>query len=518
MSLYELISESQALRKRLEIVDLFLSGTVEGQLGKNLEWWRGPRLAMTSKLYPDFIKGLRDNFLIENLITPAVDNHVDALLGNEVDWKALRGAGEAVKESEALTDWYYGQRVQETLYDAAGTLQYATVGDKTSSLLRYFVPRRAITEGGVLRGPLPDKLKQAVRLTHPRASDSCGVLREDGEVIAGWFAYVEGQGTEKRNVLELVATDTEFERQEWTRDKLTPAVGATVVQLRTGNEWEQIIGEVVYPLGGNLTIYEMSRKPLITDDVISQQAGHNTQWTYLNKHAAGAAFLERIFTNGLPPGRWVNDKGEPDPKGSVYEVGEYETGAATTNFIGGVPGDDGRPANVGVHFREPSSSATMLQNLEAHRYAIMNAVNQLHRLIAGDATATGIARIQAASDFSSSLKPTETQVKLGLKWALETALRLGGYFETGREAYGDISFDVSLKVQAVTPTPEELQLYITQRDAGVFSTDELMRRSGIADVEAEKVLVQGESDAKFARQQELFRMRQPQPVEVATNV
>lgn len=516
MSLYEQISESQALRKRLELVDLFLSGTVEGMLGKNLEWWRGPRLAMTSKLYPDFIKGLRDNFLIENLVTPAVDNHVDALLGNEVDWKALRGAGEAVKESQVLTDWYYSQRVQETLYDAAGTLQYATVGDKTSSLLRYFVPRRAITEGGVLRGPLPDKLKQAVRLTHPRASDSCGVLREDGEVIAGWFAYVEGQGTEKRNVLELVATDTEFERQEWTRLRPSPAVGATVLQLRTGNEWEQIIDEVVYPLGGNLTIYEMSRKPLITEDVISQQAGLNSQWTYLNKGAADFAFLERIFTNGLPPGRWVNDKGEPDPKGSVYEVGDYETGSATTNFISGVPGDDGKPANVGVHFREPSSTVTMRENIAEHRYAIMNAVNQLHRLIAGDATATGVARIQAASDFSSSLKPTETQVKLGLKWALETALRLGGYFETGREVYTDVSFDVSLKIQAVTPTPEELQLYIAQRDAGVFDDDELRRRSGIADVEVMRKAVDAQADKKFARQQELFRMRQPQPVEVAT--
>lgn len=516
MELPELILHSRSARADIGVLEAFLGGSVEGMLGEGLRFWKGPRLAESSALYGDFTARLKENFLTENLVTPAVDNHVDAVLGREIDWTLLRGGAELKTESEAVKAWYYDRRVQATLYDAARTLLYADTGEgRTASALRLYVPRRALTDAGVPLRPLPESLRRAVRLEHPSGT-VCGVLREDGDPYAGWYVYTERSGSESRNVLELTALDTEFVRQGWTRkDGAASTQGLTVVQLRTGAKWETILGEAVYPLGGHLTVAELSRDTLLTPDVISQQAGLNTSWSYLNRYASGAAFLERIFTNALPPGRWVNERGEPDPDGKIYEPGEYATGPGTSNFLGGVPGDDGRPASVGVHFREPSSGAMMLENIREHRYAIMNAVNQLHRLISGDATASGLSRIQAKADFSVSLRPTEQQMKYGAKWTLESALRLAGYFETGRAAYEDAEFDVKLFVSAGDPTPEEQDAAIKLYDAGFIDQQEGMRRVGVQDTVTMAQSVQAEAAVRFRQQQELARLRGPQVVEPA---
>lgn len=441
------------------------------------------------------MRRIRENFLTQNLIGGVVENHVDAFLGREPEFDL--GAAPA---TDALTRWYYAQNVQATLYAAACTLLYAVAGTETSSMLRLFVPRRAAPDGTMLKGPLEAQLLKGVRLQHVPTSRA-GTLREDGDTVAAYYLYSDlDEAGQQRNVLEFVALDTEFALQRWERrDGVQSVRGDTVIQLRTGTDYGTILSEGVYPLGGHLTLYEMRRRPLISSDVVSQQAGLNTQLTYVNRHSGAAAFLERVILNGVPPGHWVNEAGESDPNGQIYKPDDYQTGPGTTNFIGGVDYGDNERTTASIKWREPSSSANLLEVVEFYRKSIFDLCNQSHRLISGDSTASGVARVMAAADFANSLRPSETAVKAGAAWTLETALRLGGYLETGGERYTDLTADVKLSVQAVTPTPEEQRLWIELRDAGVFDDAELMARAGVQDTAAMAARVKTQ---RLERQQE----------------
>ncbi len=110
--------------------------------------------------------------------------------------------------------------------------------------------------------------------------------------------------------------------------------------------------------------------------------------------------------------------------------------------------------------------------------------NMLHLLIAGDATASGVARQQAAESFETSLALTVTQAKSGLEWLLRLALQMGGYL-SGSGAYADVTVVSKLSVRTTKPTPDEVRTTIELKEAGIISLSEAMRRVGIEDEDAQ---------------------------------
>ena len=456
-----------------------MAGTRDGAFGPDGAYWLGPRLSKADPKYAATLEAIKANFLVHNLLGSVVETHVDAFLGLEPDFELYRAQAVSAAETDALTPWF-AAGVHETLQIAAKTLQYNTAGAETSSVLRLYVPKRTVLPNGTVpREPLDVQLRRRARLQHVRGGQA-GALREDGDQIAGWYAYraeLDGQPTD---VLELSALDTEFAYQNWRRlGGVQTALGYTVVQLRTGHDYGTILGEGVYPLGGHLTIFEMSREPLVSEDAVWQQAGLNTGWTYLLRHAGASAFLERVILNGLPKGKWVDAQGQPNPEGPYYEAEPLEVGSGTTNFYQGMPGKDGSIANPQVAWREPSTSEPLLKNIDAHRRAILELTGQSFRLIAGDSTSSGVARQQAANEFAASLRPSQAAVKAGLTWALETALRLAGYLSGGD--YTDVTADVRLNSRPTIPTPDEMRLTLDLRDGGLLSTAEAMTRVGVID-------------------------------------
>lgn len=497
MKLYETIHSALASREVNAEYAAFLRGTRDGAFGKDGRWWLGPRLSKASDAYDVTLEKIKAAFLVQNILGTVQRNHVDAVIGHEPDWEIFKGKAVMAAETEALANWYAQMNVQRILYSAGETVLYS--GDdlrETSSILRLIVPRRAVGLDGRVSFPdLDNALMRGVRLTHPPTSQA-GVLKEDGDTIAGYYAYREHiSETDTRDVLELTALDTEFAYQGWSSIYAQRPVGNTVVQLRTGADYNEIVSEVSYPLGGYLTIYEMSRPPLINEDVMLQQAGLNTQWTYLLRHTSASAFLERVILNGLPPGTWVDKDGKPGPYSDThhtYKPDKLEVGPGTTNFYSGMPTENG-VANASIAWREPSSSQPILENIAAHREAIYAATNQQHLLISGDATATGVARQQARQGFENSLKPTVAALKAGLTWAFEASLRLAGYFVAGREIYSDTRANVRIEPKAAEPTPDEIRLDMELQKAGAISIAELMRRAGIDDSEAMMAQIKDEA-------------------------
>lgn len=465
--------------------------------GENGEHWAGPRLEPDNPDYEASLRRIRQNYVIQNMLSSVMSTHVNAVVGKEVDWEL---APLNVEANDALTGWYYGRRVQETLQDACLPLLWATrTPDETSSILRFRIPKRGLNEQGQAKASgLEPVLETAVRLTHPRPG-TAGMLRdEDDEIIAGWYAYGAYNSALQKDEphLELVALESTFEAEDWGRfeDRPASANDETVVQIRSGVDFETVVSEAIYPLGGNLTIFEMSRPPLITEDVVSQQDGLNTQWTYLNRHSSASAFLERVILNGMPPGEWVDAAGYADTDGprrrnkegieQVYKRMPYIAGPGQSNFITGITLPDGSLTNPSMNYREASSSQPLLENIKAHREAILELCNQQHRLILGDATSSAVSRVQALQDFTTSLGPTVTQVKLALNWTLKTALMLGSYLDTGRNTFADTDVDGRVTLWAAAPTADDQRMTIELRTAGFISEAEAMRRVGVADVVA----------------------------------
>lgn len=479
MKLHELIRASTVKAEAHEKLDEYFAGTRAGMFGEHGEHFLGPKLEKTDEHYQDSMGRIKDNFLIQNLLGGVIDTHINAVLGQEVDWDSTDDSTD-----DPLTEWYYSTFVQETLQDAGRTMLWCeNERNRTSSILRLHIPsRRRDGDGNVPTAPLDESLLKGVRLTHP-SPGSAGILRDaDGETMGGYYLY-DDEGEQK---LELVALDTEFALQDWSTLEQRSMRGDTMIQIRSGADWSVIDDEAYYPLGGNLTIFELSRRLFVTPDMIAQQDGYNTQWSYLNRHASASAFLERVVLNAQPPGQWVDAQGNPVETGGKFVRDSHDVGPGTTNYIGGLQGKDGALTNASIAWREPSSSEPLLQNLAAHKDAIFTQGSQLHRLISGDATASGVSRVQAVQDFLTSLAPTETQMKYALKWVLETALRLGGYLETGKEKYKDVDITPKIVLEAIQPTPDEQRLTLELLYGGVISLDEAMTRAGVVDIDLMK--------------------------------
>ncbi len=507
---------------RLRALHGYFLGTKLGMFGENAEHWTGPRLDIADPDYTNSLERIKQNYLVHNLLASVLTTHVSAVVGREIDWQLKPENAEA---SEALTTWYYRQRVQETLQDACRTMLWATrEDDETTAIMRFSIPAKALDENGQTKADgLEPILEDAVRLYHPRPG-TAGMLRDDdGEQIAGWYAYsVLNPDTKQiEGRLELVALDTTFAAQEWDRkDGAQTATGNTVIQILGGLDYAEIVDETNYPLDGNLTIFELSRRPLITEDVISQQNGLNTQWTYLNRHSSASAFLERVILNGMPPGMWIVDLGQPGTEGlpqrttkdgvkQVYVRAPHVTGGGTTSYIGGLPLPDGGYTNPSVQFRELSSTEPLLANIKAHREAILELTNQQHRLIIGDSTASGVSRKTALQDFTASLTPTETQVKFAVAWLLKTALLLAGHFNGSNRSYLSTEVDAKVTLWAADPTPEEKRMVIELVKAGLLTTEEGMRQVGVQDTATALALVQAEADERHRRALELMQQRTP---------
>ena len=504
----------------LQELDSYFSGSKEGMFGAQGEHWTGPRLDLSDPDYAASLERIRQNYLTDNLTESVLSTHVSAVVGHEIDWQLKPENTEA---STALTDWYYRLRVQETLQDACRTMLWAVHDPgETSAILRYHIPPRALDENGRTRekklGPI---LESAVRLHHPRPGSAWMIRDDDGETLAGCYSYsrVDPDTNERKDYLELVALDETFAIEEWDRQNgVQTKKGETVIQIRSGTNYDEIVSEIAYPLDGALTIFELSRPPLITESVISQQDGLNTQWTYLNRHASASAFLERVILNGMPPGRWMPAAEVQDSEGlptrttqegvkEVYTRAPYRTGAGETNFTSGIPLPEGGYTNPSVVFREPSSGAPLLANIKAHREAIMELSSQSHRLISGDATASGVSRQQALQDFVQSLGPTVTQVKLAAAWMLKTALLLASHFEA-KGSYLGVEVDVKVGVWASTPTSDEKRLTLELYKGGLLSQTDAMRQIGTEDVDAELPKIQQEAAERFKQAQETFQARQ----------
>lgn len=475
---------------------------IEGDHWQNGDGWTGPRPQSGSDGASIIMAEIQKAFTSRNAIAEVTGRHSGGVVGREPAWslspRRPMKDGETPTDQEqalideaeaALTAWWDERNMARTIYHAVFRLLFAG-----RSQTRIYVPPGLLDaaegEGGqpvtVIRArdladalsklyvAVPD-LGMSTVVTDPRTQRQVGIYVEQGEggKVTAELTYL-GDVPDARGVY--------------------PTIIRTIAENADA-------APAALPLGGRLTIYEATRDPLITEQVMQSQRALNLALSMLPRNVVTGGFLERVITNGMVPGKWVDD---PDVAGGKrYEPADYKTGPGTTNFITGVAVEDpttGKQtvASPGVQWREPISVQSSVDAKTEHYADILGECQQAHVLLGSEATPSGRSRAEARADYASSLDETARVEERRGRWLLETALAMaeailgtpGKYTDALRVVY-------TVRVNAGPVDPEEQAQIQAQVDGGLRSKEGGQSAIGIADVDAENAVIASQPGASL---------------------
>lgn len=439
-------------------------------------------------------------FVSENVIKEVVDRHIAGLLGREPLWgflpfdapspnaerrrkmfsklfnivrtvvrKASGGSDDklAQEADDALTSaWWNTRKVRCALKDAVRT----ALLEEKATIRFFFPPGLRDVDGNI---PIQVELQSALIIPQ------IDVLTSDK---AGVFVDYE---TEREFGLHIYKVDEDKSAAclTYVQDDLT------VQRIMVEKETDQIR---TFELGGRMLMYEITRDALITEQARSLQKSLDLTRTMMVRNVNLAGSLERTILNAERPGEIKRIVDPTEPKGYREEIvpAPYFEGAGATMFLTGmlVRDDDGNVinrANPNISFRDPVSTKTFTETRDDLYAAILSGCFQRFALISGDATASGISRLQARSEFESSLKDSKDAVDDLGRWLLETELRLGALLCGRSKDFLQLRCDFNAIIETGPVSPEEKTAIISLVSAGLMSKETAMSVLGIDDTDAE---------------------------------
>lgn len=443
--------------------------------------WTGPLPDPVQGGAASVTSGIERVFVSRNMLRDVVQRHQSGVAGREPLWtiapRRLASRTDQATESEraatdefsaALTGWWDAREVWPAVQRAVRTALWSGRGT-----LRLFVPAAELVNGRVPQ----EALANTLRRIHVQAPEwtAAGVLRDDdGVITAAYHHYTQSAHVR----LEL------HERQG----------GETVVHPSVGAAGTDLLPPNRYPVSG-LLIYELRLDPLITPSIVSLQKLYNKTWTMLSRNVDVGGFVETTILNAQMPGKWTVD---PLTKERSFEPAPYNKGAGVVQFLTGaavMQPDPSNPSRVvptgqlatpSVVHRDPVKVATFTDTLDATREAIFDEARQLHVLINGDASASGVSRQQAVNDFMTSLEPTRIALENLMRWLLTTALELGLHFAGRAGELEDYRVRVQARLSAVQPSAAEIESTLKVQASGAISEETAMGRLGVEDIDAER--------------------------------
>lgn len=458
--------------------------------------WAGPMLNDRHELYRQTIIEIQRAFVSKNAIAEVVNRHVGGVAGREPMWSLTvrRSLAEGEKPSpeeqrlidegeSLLTTWWDGQQgvvsSEDELVGAHKALQtaVATMLLSRRGLLRLFVPPGQLDENGQVRREALEQSIKKIFVHHPEPAQAAVVVDKAQMARLGCYVYEE----QKKQKGELTYLDQ----------------GRTVVRIISEGDDAPGVGGVL-DLNGRLTMYEMRRPLLITEQVQQLQRGVNLALTMLQRNVVQAGFLERTFFNTQLPGKEVPD---PDNPGQTKFVPQpLHVGAGVTNFLSGVTSEDSE-GNVqvltpSVVYRDPVAVDTFVATREAMYRSLLEEVQQLHALISGDATASGESRKQARGDYEGSLLLTKSEVNAALRWLLETVLAMAAVFSGQPGRFAGLRVNAEARVNLGPMAADDQKMIMDQVDKGLLSKETGRSKLGVEDTEAEAERVASEAQGE----------------------
>lgn len=440
---------------------------------------------------------IKKGFVADNVIKEVVSTHVGGLLGREPSWSFLETAGEKKVErtpleketGETLTRWWNDRKALKDLQRAARIL----ICEGTVAR-RVFFPR---AYGKLTASELIDALQSIYFETC--YADQAGVFT-DPDTMRDIGVYLFDEVNDKNEVVTNCAELSFLDDNGDTVCKVVKDRGAPV-------EYGP------YPLGGHLLIHEMTRDPLITEQVQSNQRALNLAHTQMIRNVNLAGNRRTDITNAQPPGPKTD---KPTITTDTLKTadgrfpGTFKVGVGAVNFVMGYPIHNEEGIIVGytnptVNIADPVSVETFKETIAQEKAAIYAQCHQRHVLIVDKADTSGRAREVAQREYERSLNETKTEMDACGRWQLETTLRLAAYVTKTTSRYEVLRADFNCRVSAGDPDPEKQKLALLLRTPGgpknqpLFSDETCRGIAGSEDPAAEKARIDAEAKLPEAK-------------------
>lgn len=363
------------------------------------------------------------------------------------------------------------------------------------SYLRVFIPQAKLKRQ---YGSLAEAI-QAVVVDYPDATDA-RVHRD--RMTAEELSLVKFVIDEQKNqsAIEISFVDdsgSTFVGVLATPTELLPAgqVEAVVQAQPSANGLSPAIQQLSSPLrlNGWLTTFELSGEPLISDQVVQNNASLNLALTMANHVMVETGFSEMALTN-------VELDSDESTEGTkkVRKPKPILRGAGIVNNFVGVANQDSDGAETfatpGVHWKEPSPITTHRDGKELAYKNILEEVSQLHALITGDAATSGESRKQALTDFVSRCLDFKDEIDAAGAWLCEVALLLAAGLIGQSDKYLPLKVVFDSKIFVGDLTVEEQNSVLAQVEKKVRSRKSARTILGIPDNDAEEEQIKRESE------------------------
>jgi hypothetical protein len=477
--------------------------------------WVGPQPPATDSESARIIAEIQRAFVSKNDVREIVNRHRDGVIGREPAWaftprrplkpdeQPTAAEQQLIDEAEAaLTSWWDKRKVLKVVQEVVSALLR-----HERAYLRIFVRAGVLEttdpasgEKTAPRVPPQQTIEQAldqIYLSQPTPQQAGIITDEDTQEQASIYLYTKGSV----NYAELCYVDLD--------------TGQTVLRI-LGGEAEQ---GATLDLDRHLLLGEATREIFITEQIRSLQKQLNLAKTMEGRNVVQGGFLERTFLNAQMPGTWVDDpdgQEQPDGTRKSFKKAPFRTGAGRTNFVSGQAIRDEKGnikgyASASVVYRDPVSPDNFEQTADAAHRAILEEAQQIHALIAGDATASGESRTQARSDYERSLLMTKGEIDSLIRWLLETVLNLGALFMGTPGAYKELRASCDCRIDTGPLSGDEQAQIIAQVAAELLDDETAMSRLGVEDITAVKARIAARRAERQAEAAALAAQNPPAP-------
>jgi hypothetical protein len=344
------------------------------------------------------------------------------------------------------------------------------------------------------------------------------VLKDDASMkqVGLFVSEIDGQ---VRVELTYLDSDGQTIIQQLAKDKNGAAVPYTppspVVQsvFSEATQPQATTSATRHPLNGHLTMFEMRGDPLISEQVRQSNKSLNKAKTLRGHNLNLAGFREKEYVNIDMPGVLEDDPTRAGGKRFVPDP--IHRGASNTNTWASISYKDetGKTqyAPFAIHESQPSPVDVFITSERADYQDVMEETGQSHKLMAGDATASGESRIQAKATFGTSLLDTKGEVDSLARWILETVATMAAVMVKTPDRYSDLRANADCRIDTGPVLPDEIRVGMELVEKKIISRARLQRIVGVEDTESE-------DEAILADEQKLQPIKQVQLERAKTNL
>lgn len=440
----------------------------------------------------EIIAKIKEAFASENIIGEIIERHLDGITNREPDWQLIDTAQTDETEEnplineteETLLEFWNSRKFTDVLRDA---LSKALTQEK--AVVRAYIPPGFVNEDGEIetRSNLADALEMIQ--FEVLSADVAGVFY-DKEKYQPFGIFISGSGNDKKVELTYLDGDRKTGLKVFNERSLRRFAEDTIPTLAgyipDDSDGNAPVETDPLDLGGNLLMFELSRKSLIDSSLISLQKQVNLTWTMSGKNIYIAGSRERYFTNAQPPTKFNENT-------KKQEAVPLNVGGSSSTFLGGqaIYQGDGENkklvgyANANVVVVDPVSAANFHESRKELKSAMLDASGQAHIGMSSDATASGKSRTEARAEFEKTLKRSKLALDPLGRWLMEVALRFAADITNQSDKFAKLRLDFNTIVDAGAVDAELRAADAKDVEEGRLSEETYLSRCGVEDVDAE---------------------------------